>query len=77
MEDHVDHPKLRQLLQYTLVFLGGSPATTPALSNIMTHVDLNLDVDYPAGGMGAAVDDLVRYSEEAVQNVDVLPDAGG
>jgi phytoene desaturase len=63
MEDHVadyvSNPKLRQLLQYTLVFLGGSPATTPALYNIMTHVDVNLGVHYPDGGMAAVVDALV------------------
>jgi phytoene desaturase len=60
VSDYVDHPKLRQLLEYTLVFLGGSPSTTPALYNIMTHVDVNLGVYYPAGGMGAVVDALVE-----------------
>jgi len=68
MEDHVakfvDHPKLRQLLQYTLVFLGGSPATTPALYNIMTHVDVNLGVYYPEGGIGSVVDALVDLGSE-------------
>ncbi|MFB6309702.1 MAG: phytoene desaturase family protein [Salinirussus sp.] len=60
VEDYVDHPKLRQLLQYTLVFLGGSPETTPALYNIMTHVDVNLGVYYPDGGMGSVIDALVE-----------------
>jgi len=68
MEDHVakfvDHPKLRQLLQYTLVFLGGSPATTPALYNIMTHVDVNLGVYYPEGGLGSVVDALVDLGRD-------------
>jgi len=68
MEDHVakfvDHPKLRQLLQYTLVFLGGSPATTPALYNIMTHVDVNLGVYYPSGGIGSVVDALVDLGRD-------------
>jgi len=27
--DYFDHPKLQQLMQYTLVFLGGSPTNTP------------------------------------------------
>ncbi len=68
MEDHVadyvDHPKLRQLLQYTLVFLGGSPHNTPALYNIMTHVDVNLGVYYPDGGLGEVVDGLVDLGTE-------------
>ncbi|MFB6094168.1 MAG: phytoene desaturase family protein [Halanaeroarchaeum sp.] len=63
MQDHVEeyfsHPKLQALLQYTLVFLGGSPTNTPALYNLMSHVDFNLGVFYPEGGMGSVVDALV------------------
>ena len=57
--DYFDHPKLRQIMQYTLVFLGGSPSTTPALYNMMSHVDFNMGVYYPEGGIGAVVDALV------------------
>ncbi len=64
VEKYVEHPKLKQILQYTLVFLGGSPKNTPALYNIMSHVDFNLGVYYPDGGMGAVVDGLVELGEE-------------
>jgi phytoene desaturase len=51
MDEHVaqffDNQKLRQIVQYSLVFLGGSPETTPALYNLMSHVDFNLGVHYP------------------------------
>ncbi|MFB6165814.1 MAG: phytoene desaturase family protein [Haloarculaceae archaeon] len=57
--DYFEHPKLRQLMQYTLVFLGGAPHNTPALYNMMSHVDFNLGVYYPDGGMGAVVDAVV------------------
>jgi phytoene desaturase len=64
MADHVaesfDHPKLRQIVQYSLVFLGGSPSTTPALYKLMTHVDLNQGVYYPDGGIAAVVDGVVE-----------------
>ena len=60
---YVDHPKLRQILQYSLVFLGGAPHNTPALYMLMSHVDLNLGVYYPAGGIGAVVDGLVELGE--------------
>ncbi|MFW6448375.1 MAG: phytoene desaturase family protein [Halobacteriota archaeon] len=67
MQGHVakyfDHPKLRQLVQYSLVFLGGSPTNTPALYKLMSHVDIDLGVFYPDGGMGAVVEavaDLAR-----------------
>jgi len=62
--DYVAHPKLRQLLQYTLVFLGGSPYNTPALYNLMSHVDFNLGVYYPEGGMYSVVEGLVDLTEE-------------
>jgi phytoene desaturase len=68
MQDHVeeyfDHPKLQQIMQYTLVFLGGAPNNTPALYNLMSHVDFNLGVYYPDGGIGGVVDAFVELGEE-------------
>ncbi|MDR5655858.1 phytoene desaturase family protein [Halodesulfurarchaeum sp. HSR-GB] len=68
MQDHVEgyfeHPKLRQIMQYTLVFLGGAPRNTPALYNLMSHVDFNLGVFYPEGGIGGVVDALVELNED-------------
>ncbi|MFC7019546.1 MULTISPECIES: phytoene desaturase family protein [Haloarcula] len=61
---YVEHPKLRQLLEYTLVFLGGSPHNTPALYSIMSHVDLNLNVFYPTGGIAGVVDALATLCRE-------------
>ncbi|GAA0538474.1 phytoene desaturase family protein [Halorubrum ejinorense] len=64
VEDYFDHPKLQQLMQYTLVFLGGSPTNTPALYNLMSHVDYNMGVYYPDGGIGAVVDGIVELAED-------------
>jgi phytoene desaturase len=68
MQDHVeryfDHPKLQQLMQYTLVFLGGAPNNTPALYNLMSHVDFNMGVYYPEGGVGAVVDGIAELGGE-------------
>ncbi|MFC5278507.1 phytoene desaturase family protein [Halorubrum rubrum] len=64
VEGYFDHPKLQQLMQYTLVFLGGSPTNTPALYNLMSHVDFNMGVYYPDGGLGAVVDGIVELAEE-------------
>ncbi|MBN2127130.1 MAG: phytoene desaturase [Candidatus Diapherotrites archaeon] len=41
----------KKVLEYTMVFLGGSPKNTPALYSIMSHVDLTLGVWYPLGGL--------------------------
>ncbi|MXR51959.1 phytoene desaturase [Halovenus sp. WSH3] len=68
MDDHVaeyfDNPKLRQIVQYTLVFLGGAPHNTPALYNLMSHVDFELGVYYPQGGMYAVVEAMESVCEE-------------
>jgi phytoene desaturase len=64
VKKYFDDPRLQQIMQYTLVFLGGSPKNTPALYNMMGHVDFNLGVYYPEGGIGAVVDGLVALGEE-------------
>jgi phytoene desaturase len=64
VEKYFDNPKLQQIVQYTLVFLGGAPKNTPALYNIMSHVDVNLGVYYPEGGMGGVVDAMVDLGDE-------------
>ncbi len=77
MQDHVEkyfeHPKLQQIMQYTLVFLGGAPNNTPALYNLMSHVDFNMGVYYPENGLGGVVDGVVELGEEL--GVDFRTDA--
>lgn len=90
MDDHVaeffDHPKLRQIVQYSLVFLGGSPHNTPALYSLMSHVDLDIGVYYPEGGLYSVVEGVaelarelgVRFSTgEAVEWIDRVDDGFG
>lgn len=45
-------PEVQKILQYTLVFLGSSPARTPALYSLMSHIDFHQGVFYPSGGIG-------------------------
>jgi phytoene desaturase len=59
-----ESPKLRKILQYTLVFLGGSPKNTPALYNLISHVDFNLGVWYPEGGMTNVADQVAAMAED-------------
>jgi phytoene desaturase len=56
--------RARKVLEYSMVFLGGAPNNTPALYNIMSHVDLNLGVWYPMGGMGAVVASMQRLAHK-------------
>ena len=77
MQEHVasyvDHPKLQQLFQYSLVFLGGAPSKTPALYSLMSHVDFNLGVHYPDGGFGTVVDAIADVG--AARGVEYVTDA--
>ncbi|ELY40239.1 phytoene desaturase family protein [Natronorubrum tibetense] len=64
VENYFEHPKLQQIMQYTLVFLGGSPTNTPALYNLMSHVDFNLGVWYPEDGIGGVIDGITELGRE-------------
>jgi phytoene desaturase len=57
--------KIKKILEYTIVFLGGSPFNTPALYAILSHADLNLGIFYPLGGIGKLIDALKKI---ALQN---------
>ncbi len=56
--------KLQQIIEYTLVFLGGSPKNTPALYSLMSHIDFNLGVWYPEGGIYSIVQAMVKLGKE-------------
>ena len=56
--------RARQILQYAMVFLGTSPSQAPALYSIMSHVDLNLGVSYPQGGLAAVADAIAGLARE-------------
>jgi phytoene desaturase len=56
--------KIRKILEYTIVFLGGSPYDSPALYSLMSHVDFNMGVWFPKGGMGKLVDSMYKIAEE-------------
>lgn len=42
---------VQKIMEYQLVFLGSSPYDTPALYNIMSHIDFSMGVYYPRGGI--------------------------
>ncbi|MES3160381.1 MAG: phytoene desaturase family protein [Halorubrum sp.] len=61
---YFDHPKLRQIAEYKLVFLGGSPYNTPAIYTLMSHVDMNLGVYHPTGGIASVIDGMVELATD-------------
>jgi phytoene desaturase len=56
--------ELRQVMEYTMVFLGTSPYKAPALYNLMSHMDFNQGVFYPQGGFYELIKALVKIAEK-------------
>lgn len=57
--------RLRQILQYPAVFLGGAPALAPALFHLMSTFDLEDGVQYPRGGFTTVIDAFARRARAA------------
>ena len=57
-------PRLRQVMEYTMVFLGTSPYEAPALYNLMSHMDFNQGVFYPRGGFFELIKALATIAEK-------------
>lgn len=65
--------RLRQILGYPAVFLGSSPALTPSLYHLMSHLDLKDGVFYPAGGFTEVIQSMVRLAQ--AEGVEILTQA--
>ncbi|WKK65193.1 phytoene desaturase family protein [Lutimonas zeaxanthinifaciens] len=57
-------PKLRQIIEFPVLFLGAKPSMTPAFYSFMNFADLSLGTWYPKGGMKSVVDGLITLAEE-------------
>lgn len=60
----IKNDKLQKILEYTTVFLGGSPYNTPAFYQLVAHADLNLGIYYPIGGMYKIVEALKKLCKQ-------------
>jgi len=54
--------RLRQILGYPAVFLGGSPYGVPSLYHLMSHLDLDEGVLYPRGGFTEVIRAIERLA---------------
>ena len=57
-------PKLVELLEFPVLFLGATPQKIPALYSLMNYADLSLGTWYPMGGMNKIIGALTRIAEE-------------
>ena len=60
VSDYTKSEKIKQILEYATVFLGGSPTNIPAVYAMMSHVDFTLGGWYPMGGIGKVSDSLYK-----------------
>lgn len=61
---YVKHPTIRKILQYPLLFLGTSPYKAPAVYSLMNHIDFEMGVFYPMGGMTKIFESLHSIAEK-------------
>jgi len=68
MKKHVHkffkHPKLQELLEFPVLFLGALPEDTPALYSLMNYADIKLGTWYPEGGMYSIVTAMFELATE-------------
>ena len=68
MKTHVakyfQHPKLRELMEFPVLFLGALPEKTPALYSLMNYADIKGGTWYPEGGMFSIVKAMYELALE-------------
>lgn len=57
-------PRIIQLLEFPVLFLGATAQKTPALYSLMNYADMELGTWYPKGGMHKIVDGLTTLAIE-------------
>lgn len=61
---YVQDRRLRQILEYPMVFLGSSPFSAPAIYSLMSALDFQRGVFYPKGGLYTVIELLVSIGKE-------------
>ena len=61
---HFKNPKLQQLLEFPVLFLGALPEDTPALYSLMNYADIKLGTWYPHEGMYKIAEGMFGLAKE-------------
>ena len=64
IRQYFKHPKLIELLEFPVLFLGAKPQNTPSLYSLMNYADMALGTWYPMGGMNKIIEGMVSLAEE-------------
>jgi len=57
-------PKLLQLMEFPILFLGATPENTPAMYSLMNYAEITMGTWYPMGGMHEIVKGMVALAQE-------------
>ena len=60
----VSDQRLKQILEYPMVFLGTSPFSAPAIYSLMSALDFKEGVFYPQGGLYTIIESLVDIGKK-------------
>ncbi len=75
------HPRLLEIVEFPVLFLGATPQNTPAMYSLMNYAEMAMGTWYPMGGMHEIVRAMVSLAEEkgvkillnqTVQKIDVV-----
>ncbi|HEX7905904.1 MAG TPA: phytoene desaturase family protein [Chitinophagaceae bacterium] len=61
---YFQHPRLRQIMEFPVLFLGALPQDTPALYSLMNYADIKGGTWYPERGMYAVVEGMYCLAKE-------------
>ena len=64
IQKYFQHPKLRQLMEFPVLFLGALPEDTPALYSLMNYADIKGGTWYPDGGIYSVVQGMYKLAKE-------------
>jgi len=60
---NITNPKLIQILEFPVLFLGAKPSNTPAFYNFMNYADFGLGTWHPRGGMYKVIEGMVTLAK--------------
>lgn len=67
---YFSHPKILQLLEFPILFLGATSKSTPALYSLMNYADIKGGTWYPMGGMYTLIEGMKAVAID--QGVEIL-----